>query len=61
MFDVSKEPIACLISDAMCYFTQDVATSFQLPRIVLRTGGVCSFVAFAAFPFLREKGYLPIQ
>jgi hypothetical protein len=61
MCDVSKEPIACLISDAMCYFTQDVANRFQLPRIVLRTGGACSFVAFGAFPFLREKGYMPIQ
>jgi len=59
--DVSEEPTACLISDAMCYFTQDVATSFKLPRLVLRTGGASSFVAFAAFPFLREKEYLPIQ
>ncbi|AES71065.1 putative cytokinin 7-beta-glucosyltransferase [Medicago truncatula] len=59
--DVSEEPIACLISDAMCYFTQDVATSFKLPRLVLRTGGASSFVAFAAFPYLRENGYFPIQ
>lgn len=59
--DISEEPIACLISDAICYFTQDVANSFQLPRIVLRTGGVSSFVAFAAFPFLRGNGYIPIQ
>ncbi|XP_061343486.1 UDP-glycosyltransferase 76B1-like [Gastrolobium bilobum] len=59
--DISEEPIGCLISDAMCYFTQGVANSFQLPRNVLRTGGVSSFVAFATFPFLREKGYIPIQ
>lgn len=59
--DASDEPISCLVSDAMCYFTQAVAESIQLPRIVLRTGGVSSFVAFSAFPFLREKGYLPIQ
>ncbi|KAK7305819.1 hypothetical protein VNO77_43731 [Canavalia gladiata] len=56
-----EEPIACLISDALCYFTQPIANSLQLPRIVLRTGGVSSFVAFAAFPFLRQKGYIPIQ
>ncbi|KAE9594350.1 putative cytokinin 7-beta-glucosyltransferase [Lupinus albus] len=59
--DTSEDPISCLISDAMCYFTQSVADSIQLPRIVLRTGGVSSFVAFSAFPFLREKGYLPIH
>ncbi|XP_058781865.1 UDP-glycosyltransferase 76B1-like [Vicia villosa] len=58
---LSEEPNACLISDAMCYFTQDVATSFELPRLVLRTAGASSFVAFAAIPVLREKGYIPIQ
>ncbi|KAG4920270.1 hypothetical protein JHK82_049234 [Glycine max] len=47
--------------NALCYFTQAVADSLQLPRIVLRTGGVSSFVAFTAFPSLREKGYVPIQ
>ncbi|XP_027336900.1 UDP-glycosyltransferase 76B1-like [Abrus precatorius] len=58
---VDEEPIACLISDALCYFTQAIANTLKLPRIVLRTGGVSSFVAFAAFPLLREKGYIPIQ
>lgn len=60
--DVSEEAVvSCFISDALCYFTQAVADSLQLPRIVLRTGGVSSFVAFTAFPSLREKGYVPIQ
>lgn len=59
--DVSEEPISCLISDALFYFSQAVADSLKLPRIVLRTGGVSSFVVFAAFPLLMEKGYLPIQ
>jgi hypothetical protein len=49
------------ISDAVFYFTQAVADSLKLPRIVLRTSGVSSFVVFAAFPLLRERGYLPIQ
>jgi UDP:flavonoid glycosyltransferase YjiC (YdhE family) len=59
--DVSEEPVSCLISDAVFYFTQAVADSLKLPRIVLRTSGVSSFVVFAAFPLLRERGYLPIQ
>ncbi|KAL4620985.1 hypothetical protein ACB092_06G195800 [Castanea dentata] len=59
--DVSEEPISCLISDAFFYFTQAVADSLKLPRVVLRTGGLSSFIVFAAFPLLRERGYLPIQ
>ena len=59
--DVDQEPIACLISDALFYFTQAVANSFKLPRIVLRTSGASSFVPFVFFPLLRERGYLPIQ
>ncbi|CAI9772962.1 unnamed protein product [Fraxinus pennsylvanica] len=59
--DKSGDPIACLISDAILYFTSAVAKNFNLPRIVLRTGGVSSFLAFAAFPLLLEKGYIPTQ
>ncbi|KAL1559414.1 UDP-glycosyltransferase 76F1-like isoform X1 [Salvia divinorum] len=59
--DTSCDPVACLISDAIFHFTTEVCKSLQLPRIVLRTGGVCSFLAFAAFPLLLQKGYLPLQ
>ena len=55
----SEEPISCLISDALFYFTQGVANSLKLPRIVLRTTNASSFVPFVAFPLLRERGYLP--
>ncbi|KAB2598314.1 UDP-glycosyltransferase 76F1-like [Pyrus ussuriensis x Pyrus communis] len=56
----SKDPIACLISDPIFDFTRSVAESFKLPRIVLRTGGAASFAVYAAFPLLKDKGYLPI-
>ncbi|KAI3470810.1 hypothetical protein Pfo_027473 [Paulownia fortunei] len=59
--DSSGDPIACLVSDAIFHFTTAVCKSLKLSRIVLRTGGVCSFLAFAAFPLLLEKGYLPVQ
>ncbi|KAG9130785.1 hypothetical protein Leryth_020016 [Lithospermum erythrorhizon] len=55
------ERIACLISDAALYATREVAESVKLRRIVLRTGGVSSFVIFKEIPMLLEKGYLPIQ
>ncbi|KAM1053962.1 hypothetical protein FF1_001414 [Malus domestica] len=57
----SEDPIACLISDPLFNFTRSVAESFKLPRIVLRTGGAASFAVYAAFPLLKEKGYLPIS
>ncbi|XP_042511033.1 UDP-glycosyltransferase 76B1-like [Macadamia integrifolia] len=56
-----EEPIACLISDAIMHFTQGVADSLKLPRLALRTSSIESFLAFAAFPVLRQKGYLPIS
>ncbi|PRQ59325.1 putative cytokinin 7-beta-glucosyltransferase [Rosa chinensis] len=58
--DVSEDPVACLISDAIFHFAQSVADSLKVPRVVLRTGGASSFTVFAAFPLLREKGYFPI-
>ncbi|KAH6762725.1 UDP-Glycosyltransferase superfamily protein [Perilla frutescens var. hirtella] len=52
------DEVKCLISDANWYFTQSVADSFKLPRIVMRTSSVGSFLAFASLSLLREKGYL---
>ncbi|XP_058109378.1 UDP-glycosyltransferase 76B1-like [Magnolia sinica] len=53
--------IRCIVSDALMHFTQSVADHFKIPRIILRTSSATSFVTCAAFPLLREKGYLPIQ
>ncbi|KAL5731267.1 hypothetical protein ACHQM5_004015 [Ranunculus cassubicifolius] len=57
----NEPPVACIISDAHMYFTQAVADSLQLPRIALRTGSARNLAMFAAYPFLREKGYLPMK
>lgn len=59
--DVEEEPIACLITDAMLHFTQSVADSLKLPRIVLRTSNISSFLVFAGTRLLFEKGYFPIK
>lgn len=59
--DVSDEPVAGLISDSTWKFTDSIAKSLQLPRFVLRTNNISSFLALAALPLLQEKGYLPIQ
>ncbi|CAK7327642.1 unnamed protein product [Dovyalis caffra] len=57
LLDFKEEPISCIITDAVWHFTQVVADSIKLPRIVLRTSDISSFHVFAAFPLLREKGY----
>ncbi|KAK2975670.1 hypothetical protein RJ640_025966 [Escallonia rubra] len=59
--DGTKEPIACLITDAHLHFTQAIADSLKLPRIVLRTSNISSFLIFAAYPLLQEKGFISNQ
>ncbi|KAG5533450.1 hypothetical protein RHGRI_027575 [Rhododendron griersonianum] len=54
-------PITCLITDAFWHFSQSVSEGFGITRIVLRTSSISSFLAYDAFPVLREKGYLPKQ
>lgn len=58
---LSDDPIACIITDAIWYFTQEVADNLKIPRIVLRTSSVCSFLAYAAMPLLQDKGYLSMK
>ncbi|XP_052312374.1 UDP-glycosyltransferase 76B1 isoform X1 [Populus trichocarpa] len=58
---VDQEPVACLITDAVWHFTHSVAEGFKIPTIAMRTTSISSFLAFASFPLLRERGYFPIQ
>nr|AGU14094.1 UDP-glycosyltransferase [Cicer arietinum] len=59
--DKEDDRVACFISDAALYFTQDVCDHFGIRRFVLRTGGPSSFLVFASFPLLKQKGYFPLQ
>ena len=52
------DPIACLVTDALWYFTQAVADGLKLPRIVLRASNVSSFLVLTSLSSLRERGYL---
>ncbi|KAI8540027.1 hypothetical protein RHMOL_Rhmol09G0229300 [Rhododendron molle] len=58
---LAEGPITCLITDAFWHFSQSVSEGFGIPRIVLRTSSISSFLAYDAFPVLQEKGYLPKQ
>ncbi|KAH0918814.1 LOW QUALITY PROTEIN: hypothetical protein HID58_026474, partial [Brassica napus] len=56
------ERACCLVSDVVWGRTTEVAAEeVGIRRMVLTTSGVASFCAFAAYPFLRDKHYLPIQ
>ncbi|KAF2294878.1 hypothetical protein GH714_025834 [Hevea brasiliensis] len=57
--DQMEEPIACLITDADWYFTQAVADSLKLPRLVLRTSNISSFLVFGALPLLLKRVISP--
>ncbi|KAL8097887.1 UDP-glycosyltransferase 76B1-like [Apium graveolens] len=57
----AEDPIRCLISDALLYFTQAVADLVKLPRIVLRTSSLFSFHVFHSLPLLLQKGYLSME
>ncbi|KAL8171537.1 LOW QUALITY PROTEIN: hypothetical protein V2J09_023341 [Rumex salicifolius] len=50
-----REPVSCLITDAMWHFTQTVADSLQVPRIAIRTGNLSSFTLFLARLELKDK------
>ncbi|KAL4576328.1 hypothetical protein LXL04_012420 [Taraxacum kok-saghyz] len=49
--------IGCLITDAGFYFTQAVAESLKLPRMVLRTSSVSCVLAWGVLPFFPENNY----
>ncbi|KAL8136656.1 hypothetical protein V2J09_002657 [Rumex salicifolius] len=57
----AQERVACLISDAMCYSSQDVADSLGIRRFALRTSGISAFASSLAYPLVVEKGYLSMQ
>ncbi|TKY47494.1 UDP-glycosyltransferase 76F1 [Spatholobus suberectus] len=57
----SQQPVPCFIADVSLHFIKPVCDELKLPRLVLRTGGASSFLVFASFPLLKEKGYLPVQ
>ncbi|KAH9661374.1 UDP-glycosyltransferase 76B1 [Citrus sinensis] len=58
--NAQEDSVACLITDFLWQFTH-VADEFKLPTIILQTHSVSGYLGIAAYPFLRDKGYVPIQ
>ncbi|XP_065870386.1 UDP-glycosyltransferase 76B1-like [Euphorbia lathyris] len=53
-----KEPVACLITDAVWDFIGAVAASFKVPWIALPTSNISSSLFCDAYPSVRNKGYM---
>ncbi|XP_073020784.1 UDP-glycosyltransferase 76B1-like [Primulina eburnea] len=53
----THDDTACIIMDANMFSSQAVVEGLGIPRLVLRTSSVCSFLAFAILPVLRENGF----
>ncbi|XP_023757223.1 UDP-glycosyltransferase 76G1 [Lactuca sativa] len=51
----NKGSIACLITDAGFYFTQAVADTLKLPRMVLRTGSLSCTTAYGVLPIFSKS------
>nr|GEX36170.1 UDP-glycosyltransferase 76G1-like [Tanacetum cinerariifolium] len=49
--------VSCLITDALWHFTQSVADSLNLPRLVLRTSSLFCFLVYASIPRFDDHGY----
>ncbi|CAL9229316.1 unnamed protein product [Arabidopsis halleri] len=56
-----SERVSCLIDDCGWLFTQTVAESLNLPRLVLCTFKATFFNAYPSLPLIRTKGYLPVS
>lgn len=51
------EQVSCMITDALWHFTQSVADSLNLPRLVLRTSSLFCFLIYASMPLFDAHGY----
>ncbi|GJW17293.1 UDP-glycosyltransferase 76G1-like protein [Tanacetum coccineum] len=53
--------VSCLITDALWHFTQSVADSLNLPRLVLRTSSLFCFLIYASIPLFDDHGYFELS
>ncbi|KAF3566038.1 hypothetical protein DY000_02019691 [Brassica cretica] len=56
-----KQMISCLIHDSEWIFTEPLAKSLNLPRLVLNATKASFFRGHFALPQLRRERYLPLQ
>ncbi|KAJ0800414.1 putative UDP-glucuronosyl/UDP-glucosyltransferase [Helianthus annuus] len=52
-----EPPVSCLITDAEYYFTQEVADSLKVPRLVSWACTIVSVLVYRDLSFFYDKGY----
>ncbi|KAK9061128.1 hypothetical protein SSX86_018308 [Deinandra increscens subsp. villosa] len=59
--ELSEKDVSCLVTDAYWYFTQSVADSLSLPRLVLRTTSLFCFPVFGSISLFHDLGYFNLS
>ncbi|KAI3686080.1 hypothetical protein L1987_79750 [Smallanthus sonchifolius] len=57
----SYSPVTCIVSDMLMGFTHAAATEFGIPEFLLWTAGAGSLLCFDQYPYLLEKGLMPLK
>ncbi|KAJ0800410.1 putative cytokinin 7-beta-glucosyltransferase [Helianthus annuus] len=52
-----EPPVACLITDAEYYITQEIADSLKVPRVVFWACTIVSVLVYHDLSFFYDKGY----
>ncbi|KAI7738014.1 hypothetical protein M8C21_031912 [Ambrosia artemisiifolia] len=57
LVEPNEPPVACLITDAEYYITQEIADSLKVPRVVFWACNIVSLLVYRDLSFFYEKGY----
>ncbi|KAI3820379.1 hypothetical protein L1987_07925 [Smallanthus sonchifolius] len=57
----SHSPVTCIVADVLMGFTHAAATEFGIPEFLLWTSGAGSLLCFDQYPYLLEKGLMPLK
>ncbi|KAF5807622.1 putative 7-deoxyloganetin glucosyltransferase [Helianthus annuus] len=59
--NASYSPVTCIVADMLMGFTFAVASELGIPEFLLWTAGAGSLLCFDQYPYLLEKGLMPLK
>ncbi|KAI3686083.1 hypothetical protein L1987_79753 [Smallanthus sonchifolius] len=57
----SHSPVTCIVADVLMGVTHAAASELGIPEILLWTSGAGSLLCFDQYPYLLEKGLMPLK
>ncbi|KAL8215623.1 hypothetical protein R6Q57_022460 [Mikania cordata] len=54
-------PVTCIVADVLMGFTHTAASKFGVPLFLLWTSGAGSLLCIDKYPYLLEKGLMPLK